>query len=96
MFGSNTRVAAIVRELDHALGDVAGRIAAAAVDEVDAADALGRQSVDLDLVAVDDDVVVLPEGSPGRRLHAALADRLSQGSVAGPGSRIVAARGFDL
>jgi hypothetical protein len=61
----------------------------AAIDEVDALDALCRQAVDLDLVAVDDDVVLLPEGAPGR-LHA--ADR-RESLQAVPGSRIVAGAG---
>jgi len=41
-------------------------------DQLDALEARagGGQPIDLDLVAVDDDVVLLPEGAPGR-LHAA-------------------------
>ena len=54
-----------VVELDHAHADVAGRIALAAVDEVDAFDARRGEAIDLDVVAVDDDVLLLPEGSPG-------------------------------
>ena len=54
-----------VVEPDDAHADVAGRIALAAVYEVDGFDARRREAVDLDIVAVNDDVLLLPEGSPG-------------------------------
>jgi hypothetical protein len=62
------RVAVV--EPDHAHADVARRIALAAVDEVHALDARRSEAVDFDVVAVDDDVLLLPEGPPGGLHHA--------------------------